>query len=242
MTPIVLLHAFPQSGAMWAAVADRLADRFAVLTPDLPGFGDAEPAEWSVDSAADGVARLLDAGGHTTAIVGGCSMGSYVALAFARRHPGRLAGLVLVNGRPDADGPESRASREVNLALVAGSGVAALVDKMLPRLLGATTRATRPELVGRVRALGVAQSAGSVRAGLVALRDRPDSTADLSRVAARALVVVGAEDEIVPPELGRSMAAAIPDAALATIPGCGHLAPWEAPEALADAILARFAA
>ena len=237
MTPLVLLHAFPQSGAMWREVAGLLADRFIVLTPDLPGFGDAPPEPgWTVDSAADDVADLLSAAGHRRAIVGGCSLGGYVALAFARRHPERLVGLLLANTRADADDPAARASREVNLQLVAERGPEALIDKMLPRLLGATARTTRPDLTETVRHAGSSQSREAVTAGLVALRDRPDSTADLGRVGVPTLVIAGAEDELIAPEVSAKMAGAIPGARQVTIPACGHLSPMEAPAAVAAAI------
>ena len=243
MTSLVLLHPFPQTSAAWAEVADRLADHFTVLAPDLPGFGKAPLAPgWTVDSAADQIATTLTAAGHDRAIVAGCSMGGTVALAFARRHPSRLAGLILANTRAEADGPEALASREVNLQLVADRGTAALVEKMLPRLLGVTTRTARPELIERVRALGSAQSPEAVTAGLIALRDRPDAAADLPNIAVPTLVIAGAEDELIPGEVSASLAQTIPNASLVTIPHCGHLSPIEAPEAVASAIRERFAA
>lgn len=240
MPVIVLWHAFPQTGVMWQGVADRLGPAFQAYTPTLPGFGAAPPHDWTVDAVADELAESLRKAGHDRAVVGGCSMGGYVALAFARRHPDRLAGLVLANTRADADSPEALAGRAATLKLVAEQGTATLVEKVLPRLLGASTRRDRPELVERVRTLGCAQSAEAIRAAVVAMRDRPDSTADLPAIAAPTLVLVGAEDEFAPPEVGAAMARAIPNAELVTLPACGHLSPWEAPDAVADAILARF--
>lgn len=239
MTPIVLLHAFPQSSAMWRGVADGLAGAFEVLTPDLPGFGGSPPADWTVDSAADRIAELLT--DKPRAVVGGCSMGGYVALAFARRHPDKLAGLVLMNTRADADTPGQKASREGNLRLVAEKGTAALVEKMPPRLLGRTTRATRPDIAQKVREVACAQSGDAVIAGLIALRDRPDATGDLRNIAVPTLVICGEEDELTPPGVGHAMAVAIPNAVMVTIPACGHLSPWESPDAVAAAIRGRFA-
>ena len=240
MTPIVLLHAFPQTSAMWREVAESLTGRYEVLTPNLPGFGDAPLHDWTVDTAADSVAELL--ADRPRAIVGGCSMGGYVALAFARRHPARLAGLVLMNTRAEADTLDAKASREINLKLVAEQGTGALVDKMMPRLLGKTTHATRPDIVRQVREIACQQSPAAITAALIALRDRPDATADLKQISVPTLVLYGEDDELIPPEVAQSLAAAIPGAEWGGIAACGHLSPWEAPDVVAAAILARFSA
>lgn len=234
---VVLVHAFPQSRAMWAGVAAELADSFTVITPDLWGFGDAPPVDgWTVDDAADALAELLDRAGVARAVVGGCSMGGYVALAFVRRHPDRLAGLILANTRADADSPDTRAGRAESIRLVEKRGTAALVDKMLPRLVGATTRRDRPDVVAAVRGRGAAQPADGVVAGLKALRDRTDSTPDLANITVPTLVIAGAEDELIPPAVSRAMADAIPGAEFVTLPGCGHLSPVESPAAFAAAV------
>ena len=55
--PVVLLHGFPQTGACWGAVAERLAKRYRVIVPDLPGFGrSGAPPRYEAEAVA-GVAR-----------------------------------------------------------------------------------------------------------------------------------------------------------------------------------------
>ena len=242
MTPIVLLHAFPQTSAMWRGVAETLAGHCEVFCPELPGFGGAPISDWSFDTLADAIARVITIrfAGKPHPIIGGCSMGGYVALAIARRHPDKLSGLVLMNTRADADTPDQKASREVNLRLVEQEGVAELVEKMLPRLLGKTTHELRSQVVDEVRELGAAQPNNAVSDALIAMRDRPDSTPDLANIAVPTLVICGAEDELTPPSVGEAMAAQIPGARVVTIPACGHLSPWEDPGSVADAILGHF--
>ena len=77
--PLVLLHAFPLSSAMWLAQREALADEFRIITPDLRGFGgsplgDDEP---SLDAVADDVAAMLDGLGLDRVVLGGLSMGGY---------------------------------------------------------------------------------------------------------------------------------------------------------------------
>src|SRR5215218_92096 len=104
--PVVLLHAFPLSRAMWQPQRDALARHCRLLTPDLPGFGDSPLLEGtaSVEGMADAVAKWLDGlGVREPVILGGLSMGGYVSFAFVRKYAGRLAGLILADTRAEAD-------------------------------------------------------------------------------------------------------------------------------------------
>ena len=104
-----------------------------------------------MERIADDGAALLDHLGIDRAVVGGCSMGGYAAFAFVRRHPQRLAGLVLQDTRAGADTAEAKANRAALAAKVLAEGAAAAVEAFLPKLLGATTHREQPELVARVR-------------------------------------------------------------------------------------------
>src|SRR5262245_23324312 len=104
--PLVLLHGFPLSKAMWGPQVLWLADAARVLAPDLPGFGGSRGFDGppSVEAMADRVAEFLDALQiREPVVLGGLSMGGYVALAFARRHAARLRGLLLADTKADPD-------------------------------------------------------------------------------------------------------------------------------------------
>src|SRR5262245_13603379 len=116
--PLVLLHAFPLDARIWDHQRAALSAKRRVITPDFAGFGRARAfsPRTSIDEHAVDVAALLDALEIPKVTLIGLSMGGYVALAFARRHPGRLRGLVLADTRPGADSPEQRAAREGMIA------------------------------------------------------------------------------------------------------------------------------
>jgi pimeloyl-ACP methyl ester carboxylesterase len=102
----VLVHGFPLAGWMWDAQAEPLAARRRVLIPDLRGFGRSplppDPAP-TIDDYADDLVALLDARGLVRATFAGLSMGGYVLLSLAERHPGRISGLVFSDTRATAD-------------------------------------------------------------------------------------------------------------------------------------------
>jgi 3-oxoadipate enol-lactonase len=231
--PCVLLHAFPLDRRMFVDLAERLTKRGRFILPDLRGFGESEPgAPYSLADLADDVAALLDDLKIERAVVGGVSMGGYVALAFAARHPRRLAGLLLADTKAAPDSDEARAARDEAAHLVRGQGVSAYVDKQLPRLL---SPAAPSGLRDGVRAL-CAQSADAVLAGLLAMRDRPDRRGELAGIDCPTLVVVGTDDGLTPPAEAEAMATAIPKAVLVEIPAAGHLAVLEAPLPFSQAV------
>lgn len=236
---LVLLHAFPFDHRFWRPTVERLSPRMKVVTPDLRGFGTSERGTpgYGIADMADDVARLLDLLRLPTATVAGLSMGGYVALAFADRHPGRLARLVLCDTKAGPDSPEARKGRDEAIALVRAQGVGAYADRQMSRLLapGAT-----PAVIAEVRAL-MEQPVEGVVAGLEALRDRPDRREELGRIACPTLVVVGREDALTPPSEAEALAQAIPGAQRIELPGAGHLPNLETPDAFAEA-LARFLA
>jgi pimeloyl-ACP methyl ester carboxylesterase len=239
-TPVVLLHAFPLDGRMWAPQVEALAGSYQVIVPDLRGFGAAgEQAveEAGMDLLADDVARLLDDRGLDRVVLGGLSLGGYAALAFVRRHADRLGGLLLLDTKASADSEQARADRLRMAERVLAEGTGFLPEAMLPRLLGKTSLAERPELVERVTALIREQDPRAVAGAQRGMAARPDATGALAGVGVPTLVVHGEEDEIIGPEVGRELAAAIPDARFLLVERAGHLANLEQPELVNEALL-----
>jgi pimeloyl-ACP methyl ester carboxylesterase len=243
--PVVLLHAFPLDSALWAAQRRPLAQAgFRVITPDLPGFGGSplSPDEPSLDVVADAVAATLDQFGIEQAVVGGLSMGGYVTMAMLRRHPERLRALVLADTKAGADAPEAAANRlRVAAEVEAAGSTQELAGTMLPNLLGATTRAQRPEVVAAVRRWITAQPAPAVAWAQRAMAGRPDSFADLAGFGGPVLVLVGSEDTITPAAEAAAIVAAAEEGGSATtlveIPAAGHLSAVETPDAVTRALL-----
>jgi 3-oxoadipate enol-lactonase len=165
-------------------------------------------------------------------------MGGYAALAFVRRHPRRLAGLVLQDTRAGADTPEAKANRATLAAKVLAEGASAAVEAFLPKLLGETTQRDRPDLAARLRERILATSPRGIANALHGLAARADSRETLPTIAVPTLVLVGAEDVLTPPAEAEAMAAAIPGARLGVIPGAGHLANLENPGAVNAALRA----
>jgi pimeloyl-ACP methyl ester carboxylesterase len=235
---LLLLHAFPLGLFMWEAQAEALAATHRVIRFDARGFGASEPGAGplTMERIADDGAALLDHLGIETASVGGCSMGGYAALAFVRRHPHRLAGLVLQDTRAGADTEDGKAGRAALAAKVVAEGAAVAVSAFLPKLLGETTKREQEPLVARLRERILATSPQAIADALRGLAARADSRPTLAEVRVPTLVLVGAEDVLTPPAESEAMAAAIPGARLEIVPRAGHLANLEQPGAVNAAL------
>jgi 3-oxoadipate enol-lactonase len=237
--PVVLLHAFPFSRAMWRPQVEALRDDHRVLTPDLRGFGGTSPFEQapSVEQMADDVAGLLDTLKLGEPVVlGGLSMGGYVALAFARRNPSRLRALILADTRAEPDNAEGKANRDKLIAFAQRHTPRDVIDSVMPKMVSAETRSQRPEVVEEVRRIASAQTPAGIVGALQALRDRPDATASLGALRVPTLVLVGSEDALTPPAMSETLATGIAGARLVKIPGAGHLSNLEQPAAFNAAV------
>lgn len=238
--PVVLLHALATTSAMWRD--QRAALRRAghlVLTPDLRGHGGTPlgTAAPSLDVVADDLARTLDRHGIDSAVLAGSSMGGYVALEFLRRHPGRVRALALLGTRATADDDAAAAARLAFADRIRDPALRpGLLAATTPRLVGATTRATRPDVLARVSALAHSVDPAAVAWAQRAIAARADSVALLRSVTAPSVVVAGAEDELVAVEEAELMADALPRGRLVVVPDAGHLTPVEAPAAVTAAI------
>ena len=237
---VVLLHAFPLNARMWDGQLALANGGWRVIAPHFRGVdgGTGDPPATSLEDYAGDVIDLLDALHVEDAVIGGLSMGGYATFAILRRAPRYVRGLILADTRSQADTPEGVAGRTRMLQLLAEKGPSAVVDEMIPKLLGASTRASRPELGDRVRALALSNPAEAIAGAIRALMTRPDSTPLLRTIHCPTLIVVGEEDTLTPPALSEEMHRAIPGSELVIVPGAGHLSSVEQPDAFNSALAA----
>lgn len=235
---LVWLHAFPVSAESWRPQLESPPAGWRVLAPDLAGFGGSEdhPNAPSIGDYAIDVESLLASLDIGPVVLGGASMGGYAAFAYLRVAPDRVRALILADTRATADSAEARGGRQRMLRAIEEQGVSGVADQMLPKLLGSTSRRSRPLLVDHVRRLIEANRAEGIRRGVLRLRDRPDASAQLTHIAMPVHVLVGAEDVVTPPDEVRGMAAALKGARLTLVPAAGHLAHLENPESFNAAI------
>ena len=238
--PILFLHAFPLNRRMWESQITALLkeQRYRLVSLDWRGFGesDIDSTVSTMEQLADDVAGLMDTLGMQNAILCGLSMGGYVALAFLRKYPQRVGGLILCDTRPGADNEEGKANREKVALLAESQGPDAIADLQLPRLISDYTRQHYPEVEAHIRQMIHAATAQGIAAASRGMAQRSDSTDLLPTISCPTLVLVGENDVFTPPGVVQAYAAHISGVQFAVLPYAGHLSNVEQPQAFLDTV------
>jgi len=231
-TPLVLLHGFPLDGSIWNAVVPLLQERLELIIPDLRGFGESTTVDvpYSIDDFAADIAGLLDHLHIEKAAIAGHSMGGYVALAFARLYPERVAGLGLISSQAAADTPERKQGRYDTAAQVAEKGVGVVAEAMTPKFT------SDENLRVFVQSVIEQQQPAGVIGALKAMAERMNSSAMLYTFRFPMVVVHGDADALIPIERAQEVKNAVSHARWAGLKGIGHLPMLEAPKETAEAL------
>lgn len=247
--PLLLVHGFPLSHAMWRPQIEALAKTHRVIAPDLRGFGQSnflggagsiplsEPRV-SMEEFADDLNALLDVLGVTEPVTCcGLSMGGYVGWQFWRKYPQRVARLVICDSRAVADTPEGAKGRAELAKRALAEGPGPVAEGMMAKLLAPDTIANQPDLVDDVRQMIYQASRQGIAAALLGMAARPDVTDLLPQISVPTLLIVGEHDAISTVDEMRGIAAKIPGAQLAVIPHAGHMTTIENPAAFNAALI-----
>jgi pimeloyl-ACP methyl ester carboxylesterase len=236
--PIVLLHGFPLSRRMWNAQVEAWSHDFRVIAPDFRGFGDSALArEFSITGCAEDVHELLVSLRIQDGVVLlGLSMGGYISFEFIRRYQEMLRGLILVATQPAGDSDTARQARYETAEFVRREGSSALAEKLIPRFLGKTTLATKPEVADAVRSLIHSNAPEAIAQACYALAARRDSTSFLREIKIPTLIVAGSEDALISSTQAETMQREIPHSQLVVVEQCGHMINLEQPVVLSTVV------
>ncbi len=176
-TPVLLIHGYPLDGSIWTPQIEGLSETTRIIAPDLRGHGKSTPAPgpYSMDLLAEDCVHLLDALEISEpVVVGGLSMGGYIALAFYRNYPKRVKGLILAATRAGADSPEGKAGRDAAAKLAQEMGSAAIAAAMLPKMFAPMTYENQPGLVASVQKMMTGTSVEGLVGDLAGMKNRPE--------------------------------------------------------------------
>lgn len=234
--PVLLLHAVGETHRSFDRLVPLLPRTLRLVVPDQRGVGEsAKPVDgYTLREAAADVIALVDALGLDSCWLLGTSSGGYLAQQVCVDHPSRVRGLVLVGAPSNLQQPlpvsfvdllasfHDPVTREdvdaINGALPLHSPVPPdfLEDQM-------TAALTIPKRVWRAVIEGLFAAVPPIQSG---------------RITAPTLILWGAEEDVLPAEQARELAAAIDGSHLVTYKGTGHLVLWEQPELVASDVTA----
>jgi pimeloyl-ACP methyl ester carboxylesterase len=234
--PLVLIHPFPSDSEIYKPQQEGLSDTFQIILINLYGFGKSEDTDGSLvlmSEYADQIAIVLDKLDLKNAIIGGESMGGYVALAFLDKYPQRVAGLVLSNTNSLAEKPEGHAKRQAAIDQILRDGPTQYVLDFLPKAL---SKNASEEAVEFLKQILLRQRTNGMVSAIRSMDTRNDTTEALKKTETPVLVITSELDIVVNPVETSDMAKIAKNSRLVTIPKTGHLTSLEQPQIWNDAI------
>ncbi|MDR1634925.1 MAG: alpha/beta hydrolase [Bifidobacteriaceae bacterium] len=228
--PLVLLHAFPLSSAMWGPVLADLPE-LPVLAIDLPGAGFSPTVQpVSIRAAGLAVIESLAELGVTRAVIGGISMGGYVAMSVIKDAPELLAGAILMHTKAVADDPATRAGRLETARQVLHAGSTELLAPMASKMVSAASQIIHPGLVETIEHWIDQATPGGMAWAEEAMAGRDDAMGTLRACGLPVTIMAGAADPFATVRQAEEMADAVGHSAnLAVLSEIAHLSPLEAP-------------
>jgi pimeloyl-ACP methyl ester carboxylesterase len=230
--PVVLLHPFPANHQLWKPAAQALVSRYQVILPDLRGHGDSDVGEGpaTMQKHAADIARVLDELEVGRAVLAGNSIGGYAIFEFWRQFRGRVAALILINTKASADGQKARATRLQAANDVLERGTEPFIESMLAKLMGETTRRSRPDLVEGARKMMLKMSPQDVAMVQRGMAERSDSVDTLKTIDVQTLIITGDEDMMTGVPEAEVMRRGIAGSTIKVVEKAGHYSPWEQPQ------------
>lgn len=236
---VVLLHGYLENMLVWENFVPLLYKSVRVVTLDIPGHGISEVKGeiHSMDYLADTLAAVLDKLGIERATIVGHSMGGYVALAFAERHPNRIEAVVLLHSTPYADSDEKRKNRQREISLIK-SGKKELLAHTAPEAGFAADNRNRfrTEIEDLQQTIYLTEDAGII-ALLNGMIERKAQSEMLHALGRPILFILGRKDGYITAEVAEKMVADHPEAEVVWLENSGHMGFIEEAKACAAALL-----
>lgn len=252
--PLVLLHGHGNEAHLWDDFVPSVTEHYRVLAVDQRGHGDSgwDPeGRYDADTMADDLEAILEHFGIERLVLIGFSMGGRVSMAFAGRHPDRLAGLVLVDIAPELDARGiARIGHEMEEQR---APVFASVDEFA-RMLSLNYPAGQPAAIQRMARHGLRKRSD----GLFELKmdpnlrgerpNTPEAKAEeeafiqrqwdaLAKLPCPTLVVRGAASDILSPDTAdRMVEEVLQNGTLAVVPQAAHSVATDNPAGFREAV------
>lgn len=230
--PVILLHPFPVHHEFWLPIAPFLCSRYRLIMPDLRGHGESALGDGpaTMPKHAADIVSVMTAAGVSRAPLVGVSIGGYAIFEIWRRYRERVSALVLCNTKAAADTADARNARLQSATEILDRGTEPFFEGMLQKILGETTRRSRPDLVENALRMMRKMSPEDVAGVQRGIAERTDSVPTLQTINVPTLIVTGDEDKMTGVPQAEIMKQNIAGSEMRVIPKSGHYSPWEQSE------------
>lgn len=231
---LILIHGFPMHHKVWESFGRRFTNSYAVITPDLPGFGKSPPLSpgFSLAQVADQLIQLILDNSLSDSILIGHSLGGYVALAMIEKRPDLFAGLGLFHSTAYPDSEEKKQSRDKAIEFINKNGAMAFATNFIAPLFSDPNHSA----IEKVKSIAAESKEEAVIGYTMAMRDRPDQTKTLKSFKKPTLFLAGEKDPGIPVESIHRQALECKKPEIHVLSNVAHMAMFERPEEAASKI------
>jgi pimeloyl-ACP methyl ester carboxylesterase len=224
-TPLILVHGYLETAEVWESFAHKLAEKYRVVSIDLPGHGDSDiyEATHSMELLATAVNALLDAIGIQRFFFIGHSLGGYVSLAYLELFPEKLIGYCLFHSHPFADSIEIIQKREREILIVNSGRKFLLYPDNVKRMYANINLEKFSASLDRSKRIASGISAEGIVAVLKGMMARPSRLDLMRKGVVPCLWILGTMDNYVPFEEVRNKVDLPVNAELIVLKNSGHL-------------------
>lgn len=194
--PVVFIHGFCETKAMWQPYTHSLTSQYQVICIDLPGFGESPliEASFGLEEIADEVVLFLKGMDIHHAVFLGHSLGGYVSLAIAERHPDIIKGLGLLNSTAFADDEEAKHKRNKALLFLKKHDATKFVEPFIPTLFFSKRKDELSSEIQKAIKIGLTSSKATIVAYTLAMKNRKDRFNIWKEISPQCLFIGGAND------------------------------------------------
>ncbi|MDT8393401.1 MAG: alpha/beta hydrolase [Bacteroidales bacterium] len=234
---IVLLHGFLENMGMWTYFSKKLSENYQVVTIDLPGFGKSEclAQVHLMEQMATAVNKVMKELDIRKCLMVGHSMGGYVALAFAKKYPGKLKGMVLFHSHALADTPEAKVNRNRAIDVVR-SDRGTFIYNFFPDLFAPENVEKFDQEIKKMHIDAMNTSPKAIIAALEGMKYRTDKLDVITSARFPILFILGKKDSRIPFEKTLAQAALPPNGEILVLDNVGHMGFLEARKTTLKAI------
>lgn len=227
---IVFIHGFPFDHTLWDDVIDEIKDEYYCISYDIRGFGKSEisTAQFTMESYAKDLEGVVSHLKLDNPIICGFSMGGYIALRANEKNSYKA--LILANTTSASDNDEAKIKRATGILNIDKKGLEPFVDGFLSVVFSEEFSKKEPLHVKKLKTNILKANPLGVKAGLLAMASRTDTTQSLDKIEIPVLLITSDNDKVVPKEKMELMASKIKNSTLECLENSGHMSMVENPE------------
>jgi len=222
---IILLHGYLETSEVWDIFSQKLAAKYRVISPDLPGHGQSDifKETHTMEHMAEIIKELLESLEIGKAFLAGHSLGGYVALAFAERFPDKLSGYCLLHSHPLADSPEAleKRTREINLVMAGKKDL--MYPENVAKMFATSNLKKFNASLERAKQIASSIKGEGIIAVLKGMMARPSRLAIMEEGKVPCLWILGAMDNYIDCEQAQKKVKLPQNAELVILKNSGHM-------------------